>query len=161
MSRQFAAKKKPLWLVLAGLFLGFAVWFVAQHSARKSSESLPFRMAANRKPAPLSAGRRGRMVYEKYGCAMCHGLSGRKGIQNPNSQTGLIPGVIYVKEGYTSAELRNRILKGVTYLPPKDPRKPPPPFRMPGWEGWMTEPEVNDLCEYLFGLMPKEAEEEW
>ena len=153
--------KRPLWLVVAGLFLWFAVWFLAHLSDSRSSELLSSRKAASPRPAQLTAVARGRLVYEQFGCGMCHGPDGNHGIRNPNSQTGKIPAVIYVKESYTLPELKKRILKGVSYIPPADPKKEGAPDRMPGWEDRMSEQEANDLCEYLFGLMPEEAEEEW
>lgn len=112
--------------------------------------------------APVAADARGRLVYERYGCAMCHGTDGKGGFPNPNAETdGKVPGVIYVAEGYTRAELRRKILDGVVTIGRADPNGPPPPFRMPGWKGQMTTPDIDDLVEYLFAVYPKSAAETW
>ena len=165
MRWQFAANAKPLWPLIAAFLVGISVWFATHLSAGKPRESISFSVKSAKVPSPKPEEptqlQRGQMVYNKYGCAICHGTQGKEGIKNPNSQTGEIPAVIYVKESYTLHELKTRILKGVTYIPPADPNKPLPPYRMPGWGDRMTEQEADDLCEYLFSLMPKEAEEEW
>ncbi len=112
--------------------------------------------------APASAAERGRAVYLRYGCAMCHGADGKGGFANANAETGgKVPGLVYVKEGYTAGELRKKVLDGAPAIGKADPRGPVPPYRMPGWRSRMSDTEVNDLVEYLFGLYPKSAEEKW
>lgn len=91
---------------------------------------------------------------------MCHGANGEKGIPNPNSQTKIIPGLLYTKEDYSPKELRVRLLTGAA-VHPADPKLPLPPYRMPGWKGMMSDQELNDLSAYLFSLMPKDTKEEW
>ncbi len=104
----------------------------------------------------------GRLVYERYGCSLCHGADGEGGFANANAETaGKVPGVIYVAEGYTEAELRKRILDGVATVGKADPKGPRPPFRMPGWAGQMSDQDVSDLVQYLKSLYPKSAEEKW
>lgn len=111
--------------------------------------------------APATSGEaRGRAVYGKYGCALCHGRNGEQGIANPNSQTKVIPALTYTKEGYSRKELRMRILHGARSIPSADPKQAPPPYRMPGWQGLMTDQELNDLSDYLFSLMPKNTKED-
>lgn len=113
-------------------------------------------------PEPQSPVDRGRLVYGRYGCAMCHGAAGKGGFANPNSETdGKVPGLLYVKEGYTAAELRARLLDGVSTVGKADPRGNTPPFRMPGWRGHMTDREADDLVQFLFNLYPASAEEKW
>ncbi len=118
-----------------------------------------------RPPAPADASNavdRGRAVYRRYGCAMCHGADGKGGFANANAETGgKVPGLLYVKEGYTARELRKKLLDGAPTIGKADSRGPVPPYRMPGWRGRMNDAEVNDLVEYLFGLYPKSAEEKW
>jgi mono/diheme cytochrome c family protein len=150
------------------LLLGIAVVavFLATGSVfflfpETNSELPKSELLTQEKSKPVTAVQRGRLVYEKYGCGMCHGPDGKKGIKNPNSQTEQIPAVIYVKEGYTLTELKTRITKGISYIPPADPKKPAPPYRMPGWGDRMTRQEVDDLCAYLFSLMPAKSKEEW
>ncbi|MBI4552203.1 MAG: cytochrome c [Candidatus Latescibacteria bacterium] len=104
---------------------------------------------------------RGRFVYQKYGCAMCHGPDGQGGIKNPNSQTGgEIPKLIYVAEGYTVDELKVQILNGVWEIARSDSLGPRPPYRMPAIE-WMSPEELDALVQYMMSLMPKGAEEKW
>lgn len=118
--------------------------------------------AAVDRESPESASQRGRAVYERYGCAMCHGADGKGGFANPNAETdGQVPGVQYVAEGYTEAELARKILDGVHTVGKADPKGPRPPYRMPGWAGYMTEQEVHDLVQYLVGLYPESAQEKW
>lgn len=117
--------------------------------------------------APGDAGRetapdRGRLVYERYGCALCHGADGKGGFANLNSETeGKVPGVLYVAEGFTPAELKSKLLDGLATIGKTDPKGPRPPFRMPGWRGQMTPQELDDLAQYLIGLYPKSAEQKW
>jgi mono/diheme cytochrome c family protein len=93
---------------------------------------------------------------------MCHGRDGKGGLANPNAETeGKVPGVVYVAEGYSPAELRRKILDGTPTIGKADPKGPRPPYRMPGWSDRMTEPEVADLVAYLMGLYPKSEEQKW
>lgn len=125
-----------------------------------SSSFAPVKRHAVANTESLSPEQRGRLVFLKYGCSMCHGANAEKGISNPNAQTKIIPALIYTKEGYSPKELRERILKGAT-VHPEDSKLPLPPYRMPGWQGLMSDQEVNDLSAYLFSLMPKNTKEEW
>jgi len=105
---------------------------------------------------------RGHAVYDRYGCAMCHGADGKGGFANPNSETeGKVPGVTFVAEGFTRRELRQKILDGFAAVGRKDPNGPRPPYRMPGWAGQMTDAEVADLVEYLWSLYPKSETQKW
>ena len=113
-------------------------------------------------PVPASAAARGRLLYDQYGCAMCHGEDGKGGFANLNSETdGKVPAVVYVKEGYTRAEVADVILKGKTLIGRSDPKGPVPPYRMPGWRDRMNKQEVSDLVEYLMSLYPKAASDKW
>ncbi len=105
---------------------------------------------------------RGRLVYARYGCAMCHGPDGQGGFANPNAETdGKVPAVIYVAEGYTPAELERLILDGTPTVNKADPNGPHPPYRMPGWRGRMREDEARDLVRYLMSLYPASAAQSW
>jgi len=112
--------------------------------------------------ADATAAARGRQVYLRYGCSVCHGADGKGGFANANAETdGKVPGVTYVAEGFTRRELRRKILDGFAPVGKKDPNGPRPPFRMPGWAGQMTDGEVGDLVEYLWSLYPKTETEKW
>ena len=111
---------------------------------------------------PESAVQRGRLVYQRYGCSLCHGPDGKGGFANANAETaGKVPGVIYVAEGYTKPELRRKILDGVHTIGKADSKGPTPPYRMPGWSGQASEEELGDLVEYLMSVYPQTAEEKW
>ncbi len=104
----------------------------------------------------------GYKVYKKYGCILCHGINGEKGIRNKNAQTGEeVPALTYVAEGYTRNELRQQILKGLRNIPKKDSLGQAPPYRMPSWKGVMNDEELELLADYLLSLMPKGEKEEW
>lgn len=113
-------------------------------------------------PSEDTAVARGKLVYERYGCAMCHGTDGKGGFANPNAETdGKVPAVIYVKEGYTPTEVAEVIQSGKPRIGRADPRGPTPPFRMPGWHDRMSRRDVDDLVQYLMSLFPESAAEKW
>ena len=65
----------------------------------------------------------------------------RAGFANPNSETdGKVPGVIFVKEGYTRAELRKKIVEGLATVGKRMRTGRNLPYRMPGWAG------TDDRC---------------
>ena len=101
---------------------------------------------------------RGRLVFERYGCRLCHGEEGRGGLANANAQgAGKIPSVIidFPGEGYTVAELKRLISNGTTRIDREDPNGPVPPFRMPGWKGQISDQDLDDLVRYLLVLYPQ------
>ncbi len=113
-------------------------------------------------PAADTPAERGRVVFATYGCTACHGADGKGGFANPNAETdGKVPGVVYVAEGYTRAELRKKVLDGLATVGTKDQNGPRPPYRMPGWRGVMTDAQVDDLVEFLFSLYPKSETQSW
>ena len=101
---------------------------------------------------------RGRIVFERYGCRMCHGEDGKGGLANPNAQgDGKVPSVIidYPAEGYSVAELKGLILNGKPRIDREDPQGPVPPYRMPGWKGQISDRDVDDVVRYLTSLYPR------
>jgi mono/diheme cytochrome c family protein len=107
-------------------------------------------------PSLMSPVERGREVFRVYGCAGCHGPEGKGGVPNPNAKTAeQVPALTYVADGYTKAELAQRILNGQHDITPLDPKRPPPPLYMPAWAGTIKPAEVDDLVAYLFSLKPK------
>lgn len=121
--------------------------------------------ASHRAPAAAPTAtpeERGRSVYREYGCALCHGEQAEGGFSNPNAETaGKVPGLLYVAEGYTRPELRQKILDGQAVVGRENPDAAAPPFRMPGWRGRMSDQDANDLVAYLFSLYPELKEEKW
>jgi mono/diheme cytochrome c family protein len=111
---------------------------------------------------PDVAAQRGRLVYDRYGCALCHGPDGKGGFANQNAETdGKVPGIIRVAEGYTPSEVQRLILAGKPTIGKANAAGPRPPYRMPGWRDRMTGQEAGDLVKYLMGLEPKAASEKW
>ncbi|MEI6668840.1 MAG: cytochrome c [Acidobacteriota bacterium] len=134
-------------LVAAGLF-SRVPYPIAQHLA----------IAA----VPDAAAQRGRLVYERYGCALCHGAEAKGGFANKNSETdGKVPGVVRVAEGYTASEVKRLILSGKAAIGKTDAAGPTPPYRMPGWQDRMTSQEADDVVKYLMSLAPKSSGSGW
>lgn len=135
----------------------------SENGERKTSQPQP--MAAVATGASASGGQgaqAGLLVYQRFGCGMCHGEGGKGGVKNPNAQTaGEIPKLQYVAEGYTPAELKNKIREGVWEVARADSTGQRPPFRMPSYKGWMTEQEIDQLSAYLISLFPKGQGEKW
>ena len=146
---------RRLLLVLVVIFLGLGAKALTR-------PPVPVALRVAVPPGVGRAAERGRLVYERYGCALCHGLDAKGGFANPNSETaGKVPGVLYVAEGYTAGELRRKILDGVRAVGKHDPKGPVPPYRMPGWAGQMSDEDVGDLVQYLMSIYPKSAGESW
>ncbi len=113
-------------------------------------------------PKLMTPEARGKQVYRKYGCAGCHGHAGQGGIANPNAKTGeQVPSLLYVAEGYTTAELERFILTGQAEIASLDPEQPPPPLYMPGWRGKIATGELDDLVAYLQSLFPEDEALDW
>lgn len=100
-------------------------------------------------------------IYRSYGCILCHGVNGEGGIRNKNAQTGEeIPSLIYIAEGYTPAEFRRRVIRGVHAVAKLDTAADAPPYAMPGWNV-MSNSELDDLVIYVWSLYPQEEEDDW
>ncbi|MBZ5557477.1 MAG: cytochrome c [Acidobacteriia bacterium] len=114
-------------------------------------------------PVAGDAAARGRLLYQSYGCGVCHGAEAKGGFANPNSETeGKVPGLTMVKEGYLERELVQKILDGAPRIGKADAKGQTPPYRMPGWKDRMTRAEATDLARYLISLYPKKAaEDKW
>lgn len=145
---------KRLLVVVGAVVAVYGLKVVARPSAPQPIEVKPI-------VAETSVAR-GRLVYQKYGCAACHGDDAKGGFANPNSETeGKVPGITFVAEGFTKPELRKKILEGLATVGKKDANGPKPPFRMPGWAGVMSSAELTDLVEYLWSLLPKASGDSW
>lgn len=139
---------------------GWAIRYAGSDAERPAFLTAPPNAAqANSEAGPVA---RGRTVYLRSGCAICHGLDGKGGIRNPNAQTDEeIPSLVYVAEGYTPEELKDRIRRGVADIARMNPEGPPPPLTMPSWHERLSAQQVEDLVAFLISLMPKEAKEIW
>lgn len=101
----------------------------------------------------------GKWVYDRYGCAGCHGLNGKGGRHNFNYQgTGEEPSLTKTVGNYTREELREKLHKGVQVVAKQDPKGPQPPLYMPAWKDRMTEDELEALMDYLFSVAEKQEE---
>ena len=146
-------KRAVLFALPALVLVGASVFSSAPYPA-------PQRLPAA--AAPGTAAERGRLVYERYGCALCHGADGKGGFANQNAETdGKVPGVTRVAEGYTSAEVKHLILAGRSAVGKASANGQRPPYRMPGWQDRMRGQEADDLVAYLMGLAPKSAGTKW
>ena len=140
--------------------VAFAVW---DGSGKERDGAKSFSVWHNLlldRPAPALAKNpieRGRRVYNRYGCATCHGPAGEGGVPNPNSQVDPIPPLKRVAEGFTEEEIKAVILKGRMPVA-KDPNGLKPRLWMNSWKALMDEEELHVLVDYLFSLMPKEEE---
>lgn len=106
--------------------------------------------------AALTPVERGRLVFQKYGCAQCHGPNGQGGVINLNAKTAeQVPGLLNVADGYTKEELKHFIMTGERNIPRLDPAGPEPPHFMPAWSSIISSNELDDLPAYLFSLKPK------
>jgi cytochrome c553 len=95
---------------------------------------------------------RGREVFQTVGCYQCHGEAGKGGVSNPNAVGGLVPTLTLVSQGYSDAELKNKIRLGVRYVAKADSSGPTPPLFMPAWGKFLTDRQLDDLVAYLKSL---------
>lgn len=131
------------------------------YTAERKSIPYEYKVPAISRPPVVYASKveAGRAVYDKFGCAGCHGKDGAKGVANYNAQGGKVPSLTYVKEGFTEEELKKKIRLGVQPVDKEDPKGSVPPLWMQKWGERITDEELDDLVEYLFSLMPEE--EKW
>jgi mono/diheme cytochrome c family protein len=110
------------------------------------------------KPAPDAPVARGRLVYERYGCMLCHGPDGKGGLANPNAlRDAKIPSLLETADTFTLPEVEQAIRFGRPRIDRADEKGVVPPYRMPGWRDRMSDQEVNDLAQYVLNLAPKGA----
>ncbi len=108
----------------------------------------------------------GRFVFEKFGCAGCHGEGGAQGRRNfnykANNQTkmdeGVEPTLTKVIGNYTRDELRKKIQNGVpsSAIAKFKEDGPTPPLYMPRWADKIKGAELEDLMTYLFSIAEKQ-----
>jgi mono/diheme cytochrome c family protein len=148
--------KRALGVIASVAVVALAVYYLARPPA-------PTTVRVSVEPRSSDAVVRGRLVYQQYGCAMCHGADAKGGFANLNSESnGKVPGLVMVKEGYLEREVVQKILDGAPRIGKADAKGPTPPFRMPGWKDRMTRADAADLTKYLFSLYPKKAtDDKW
>jgi len=127
------------------------------------SEKLPYtyRVQAppQKEPYFATATKRGRYVYQKHGCAGCHGKNADQGIEVFNKLGGRVPNLVKILATYTKKELIDRIKKGVNPEAKADESGPTPPIFMPSFKDKIKGREMQDLVVYLLSIA--EEDEEW
>lgn len=108
-------------------------------------------------PAPVltSLVERGRAVFERFGCAGCHGLGGVGGRKNWNAGLGQeVPSLLTVHALYGDdvEALKELIRHGRQPVPRADPSRPRPSLYMPAWKDRISEADLEALVAYLFSL---------
>lgn len=101
---------------------------------------------------PSNPIQKGRYVYEKYGCAGCHGADARGGIRNYNYQYDVTPNLRRAVATYTRAELEDKLDHGVAFVAKHDPKGPNPPLYMPAWKDKIKGEELESLVTYLLSI---------
>src|SRR5690349_9592933 len=98
--------KRVIGTIAAVVAAATGVYFAARPPA-------PYTVREAAQPAAADAVARGKLVYQAYGCAMCHGADAKGGFANLNSESaGKVPALVMVKEGYLERELVQLILTG-------------------------------------------------
>lgn len=101
----------------------------------------------------------GKWVYDRYGCAGCHGLNGKGGRRNFNYQgNGMEPTLTKVIGNYTREELRRKLEQGVSVVNKENEKGPTPPLYMPPWKDKISSREMDALMDYLFSIAEKQEE---
>jgi mono/diheme cytochrome c family protein len=106
-------------------------------------------------PVYASQAEQGQAVFEKFGCAGCHGLGGTGGRRNWNAGLGEeIPSLLHVKAyyGHDVESLKQLIRNGRQPVPRADAARPRPSLYMPPWKERISEEELDALVAYLFSL---------
>jgi cytochrome c553 len=104
---------------------------------------------------------RGHSVFQKAGCFQCHGENGKGGVLNTNAQGGRVPSLTLVSQGYSDAELKDKIRSGVRYVVKANPDGPTPPLFMPPWGKFLSDQQIDDLIAYLKSLVGSQKSQEW
>lgn len=100
----------------------------------------------------------GKWVFDKYGCAGCHGLNGKGGRHNYNYPGGFAPALVKSVATFSREELRKKIQEGVPVVGKQDEKGPTPPLYMPAWKDKIKGAEMEALLDYLFSIGEKQEE---
>lgn len=98
---------------------------------------------------------RGRLIFDKLGCAGCHGERGiTGGFRNPSAAPNEeVPNLIAAGSKYTKDQIETIILDGS--VPQKlDVGSPPPPVKSPAWREKISASDLDDLVGYVKSLSP-------
>lgn len=106
-------------------------------------------------PVYATAVERGKAVFDKFGCAACHGPGGLGGRHNWNAGLGgEVPSLAYVKAYYGNDldALKSVIRNGRQPAPRADVTRPNPPLYMPAWKDRIPDQDIDALVQYLLSL---------
>lgn len=156
---------------------------VAYLSGMTQEELIPYRWhvpaPAEREPQFADAKAHGHFVFQKYGCAGCHGLDAKQGRrrfnalgpgQKPydekmsddelfaNMELGAEPTLPDLMGTYTHEELVKKIANGVAAADAKkwNPKGPLPMVFMPVWKDKISKHELDDLADWLLSTAKKD-----
>jgi mono/diheme cytochrome c family protein len=104
--------------------------------------------------------KKGEVLFNKVGCVGCHGSLGAGGYPNNNVVGGKIPSLTFAADGYSKAELHERIAKGKK-SDPENPSLPAPMIYMPAWEEKLSSEEIDALVDYVYSLKPQDSTSDW
>ncbi|MBI5247077.1 MAG: c-type cytochrome [Elusimicrobia bacterium] len=155
---------------------------VAYLSGQTKEEQIPYRYHVPGPPAKdpaLSGLAHGRYVFQKYGCAGCHGIDAKLGRRRINAMgpgqeeydekmpeaqlfanmnKGAEPTLPDLMGTYKAAELITKIENGVPAADAKkwNPKGPLPMVTMPAWKGKISKHELDDLAAWLLSIAKKD-----
>ncbi|MFQ5509805.1 MAG: c-type cytochrome [Leptospirillia bacterium] len=110
--------------------------------------------AAEQDPVKLGAG-----LVEHLGCLFCHGLGGRKGIENPNAVRKYVPAwdeQAFIERYPKPNGLKDTIRKG--RFPEKARGATGNPIPMPPWGNRLSDTEMDAIIAYIWSLRETPAE---
>jgi mono/diheme cytochrome c family protein len=141
-----------------GVVLALVVVVTAARTFGRPPAPQPIRAAVP--PAPDTAVARGHVVFNRYGCTLCHGQDGKGGVANKNAlrEGGKVPAIIDLADAYKPSEVAQLVRTGRHSVDRADAAGAVPPYRMPGWGDRMSDQDVNDLVQYLMSLVSKDAQ---
>jgi mono/diheme cytochrome c family protein len=160
---------------------------VAYLSGMTKEEVIPYRYHVAeppvREPKFADAKAHGHYVFQKYGCAGCHGIDAKAGRrrfnalgagQKPNDEATLAslseeekfkqmdmgrePTLPDLMGTYAHDELVTKISNGVSAADAKkwNPKGPMPMVYMPAWKDKISKAELNDLATWLLSTAKKD-----
>jgi cytochrome c551/c552 len=156
---------------------------VAYLSGMTREELIPYRWhvpaPAEKEPSFADAKAHGHFVFQKYGCAGCHGLDATQGRRRFNAlgagqkpydekmtddekfaemEKGAEPTLPDLMGTYTHDELVKKIMNGVAALDAKkwNPKGPLPMVFMPVWKDKISKHELDDLATWLLSTAKKD-----
>ncbi|MDE2511223.1 MAG: c-type cytochrome [Elusimicrobia bacterium] len=156
---------------------------VAYLSGMTQEELIPYRWhvsgSPEREPKFADAKAHGHYVFQKYGCAGCHGLDAKQGRRRFNAlgpgqkpydpkmtddekfaemEKGAEPTLPDLMGTYTHDELVKKIGNGVAASEAKkwDPDGPLPMVFMPVWKDKISKHEMDDLATWLLSTAKKD-----